>query len=79
VSGGDGAVTRMERSGVKRYGPLVICGDWTLGWFRLFGVGLWWKNRARHDLWFSERHWIRPFDFAFGTWHFRFLRRARPL
>jgi hypothetical protein len=62
-----------------KFGPLVTCGSRSCGWFRLFGYGLWWKDRSRHRLYFSERNWHRPFDFAIGTWHFKFLRRSRRL
>ena len=27
-----------------------------LGWFRLFGVGLHWKDTSRHRMYFSERN-----------------------
>lgn len=51
-------------------------GSITLGWFRVLGVGLWWKDTTRHRLYFSERSGRRPPSFTIGAWHFRILRRS---
>lgn len=60
----------------KFYG-FFFCGCRTSGFCRVFGYGIWWKNRAVHRLYFSERNWIDPFHFAIGTWHFKFLGRGK--
>lgn len=38
--------------------PNLFCVYWTtgLGWLRLFGFGLRWKDRRQHSLIFSERY-----------------------
>lgn len=52
-------------------------GGRTQGWFRIFGYGLWWKDRSRHRLYFSERNWHCPPHVMVGNWHFRFLGREQ--
>jgi hypothetical protein len=44
----------------------------TMGWVRIFGKGLRWKDVAIHGLLFSERHLNR--GFLFGKWHIGLLR-----
>lgn len=56
-------------------GPFFFFGNRTSGYFRIFGYGLWWKDRSKNRLYFSERNWIKPFHFAIGTYHFKFLGR----
>jgi hypothetical protein len=36
----------------------LFCGSFSpgFGWFRVFGVGLTWKDSKRHELLFSERN-----------------------
>jgi hypothetical protein len=62
--------------GYARWGPLVVCGSRTNGWFRLFGAGLWWKDTRYHRLYFSERNGHRPPSFTLGPVWFRWLRRG---
>ena len=58
-----------------KIGPITGAGDPTLGWVRLFGWGIHWKDTSRHWLLFSERNgYTVPFLRA-GTFHFRFLKR----
>jgi hypothetical protein len=40
---------------IKKYGPIRFYVGDGIGWFRLFGVGLHWKDTTRHPLLFSER------------------------
>jgi hypothetical protein len=57
-------VTRTEWGATQvTIGPRI--GDWPLfcgsfkpglGWFRIFGAGLSWKDAKRHGLMFSERN-----------------------
>lgn len=44
-----------------------------IGWFRVFGVGLIWKDLARHDLLFSERNRLVWGVIRLGRWYVRFL------
>jgi hypothetical protein len=39
----------------------ILCGhrEPGQGWFRLFGYGIAWKDRRRHELLFSERYGFR--------------------
>lgn len=48
-----------------------------IGWFRILGRGLHWKDTRRHPLLFSERHGFRKRR-QFGPWSFSFLARNRP-
>lgn len=44
-----------------------------IGWFRLFGRGISWKNIKKHDLLFSEKHgYVRRI--VIGHWQFRLVR-----
>lgn len=44
----------------------------TGGWFRLFGVGVVWKNLDHHRLCFSERNGFKK-HFEIGRWSFAWL------
>lgn len=44
------------------------------GWFRLFGVGISWKDTKRHRPIFSERQGYRR-GMCIGKWRFHFLPR----
>lgn len=43
-----------------------------LGWFRIFSVGLHWKDTSRHRMYFSERNGYRK-SLKIGSWRFTFL------
>jgi len=43
-----------------------------LGWFRLFGVGLHWKDTSRHRMYFSERNGYKK-ALKIGSWRISFL------
>lgn len=43
-----------------------------LGWFRIFGIGLHWKDTSRHTLSFSERNGYKKM-IKIGTWRIGFL------
>lgn len=45
-----------------------------LGWFRLFGIGLHWKDTARHRMYFSERNGNKK-ALKIGSWRISFLSR----
>lgn len=38
-----------------RFGPFIIVGNRSVGWFRLFGYGIAWADRAKFPPLFSER------------------------
>lgn len=44
-----------------------------LGWVRIFGAGVHWKDLRRRELSFMERYGFKR-GFAIGPWFFRFLR-----
>lgn len=73
----DPAEDPSAEPGAFHAGPVDFYGDRSNGYIRIFGVGLWWKDRSRRRLYFSERNWISPFHFAIGTWHFKFMGRSR--
>ena len=50
-----------------RFGPFCASYRPGLGWFRIFGVGLKWKDTTRHELLFSERQRITG-RFRIGRW-----------
>ncbi len=52
----------------------LICGFHRKGqwWFRVFGIGLSWKNIRIHGLMFSERYGHRK-GLRLGSWMFHFL------
>jgi len=52
----------------------VLCGvfDKELGWFRVFGIGVSWKDVNQHGLMFSERYGHRK-HIRIGSYVFRFL------
>jgi hypothetical protein len=43
-----------------------------LGWFRLFGIGLHWKDTSRHMMLFSERNGYKK-AIKIGSWQIAFL------
>ena len=47
-------------------------GDYTLGFVRLFGVGIRWKDRTKHHVFWSERSGKRP-SFRVGRYSFTLL------
>lgn len=48
-----------------------------IGWFRVFGYGLHWADRATHPPLFSERTGARR-RLHFGSWSIGVLRPGRP-
>jgi hypothetical protein len=46
------------------------------GWFRLFGVGLKWKDITRHGLLFSQRYGYEK-AITIGKWRISILKHAR--
>jgi hypothetical protein len=59
--------TRVLPGWQGRLGPLVVSWEPGFGWFRLFGVGLSWKDSKRHGLLFSERNSYRR-RLRIGSW-----------
>lgn len=51
--------------------PLAMHSTRGLGWFRIFGFGLHWKDTRIHPLLFSERYSGRGWQI--GHWRLRFL------
>jgi len=47
-----------------------------LGFFKLFGVGLRWKDTSRHRMFFSERNGITK-ALKIGSWRISFLPRNK--
>jgi len=47
-----------------------------IGWFRLFGRGIGWKDTRRHRLLFSERNGLTP-HVMIGPWSIAWLRVHR--
>ena len=43
-----------------------------LGWFRLFGLGLHWKDTSRHRIYFSERNGYKK-ALKISSWWISFL------
>ncbi|MFY7733580.1 MAG: hypothetical protein ACOVSR_08860 [Bacteroidia bacterium] len=43
-----------------------------LGWFRLFGVGLHWKDTSRHRMYFCERNGYKK-GLKIGSWRISLL------
>jgi hypothetical protein len=43
------------------------------GWFRVFGIGLHWKDITKHKLLFSERNNIHSNHIMIGKWRFAYL------
>lgn len=54
------------------YSIFLIYLDKRIGWFRLFGIGLSWKNIADHPLIFSGRMGY-PKYFKIGNWAIKYL------
>lgn len=46
-----------------------------LGWFRIFGRGLHWKDITRHPLLFSQRYGYKK-AITFGNWRFEYLKKS---
>ena len=47
-----------------------------IGWFRLFGVGMKWKDLRKHDLLFSERNGYTKY-IRIRNWTFGYLKRSK--
>lgn len=47
-----------------------------LGWFRIFGIGLHWKDITRHRLLFSQRYGYKK-AITIGKWRFEILKYER--
>jgi hypothetical protein len=45
------------------------------GWFRIFGIGLHWKDIAHHRLLFSQRNGHKK-SITLGNWRFEFLEKS---
>ncbi len=60
-----------------RIGPLYGTATKGIGFFRLFGWGIHWKDPSRHPLLFSERYGYERPSFTVRGWWFTFLRRGR--
>jgi hypothetical protein len=58
---------------------IIFCGRSVkgMGWFRLFGVGVSWKDTRVHPLVFSERLGSRK-GLRVGPWIFHFLAYVPP-
>lgn len=54
-----------------------FAGDHTLGFVRLFGYGVRWKDTTRHHVFWSERNKVR--SFSVGNYAFSLLDRMSPL
>ena len=44
-----------------------------IGWFRIFGIGLHWKDINRHELLFSQRYGYKK-AITIRKWRFEFLK-----
>jgi hypothetical protein len=44
------------------------------GWFRLFGVGLYWKDVRRHRLTFSQRYGRERLSIQLWHWRLKILK-----
>lgn len=55
-----------------------FAGDHTLGYVRLFGVGIRWKDRTKHHVFWSERIGKRP-SFRVGRYSFTLLGSMAPV
>lgn len=51
--------------------PVFCCSErpisYGMGWFRVFGYGLWLKDSSRHRLYFSQRNSLERF-LRVGSW-----------
>ena len=45
-----------------------------LGWFRIFGIGLHWKDTTRHMMYYSERNGLFR-SLRIGKWRIKILHR----
>lgn len=52
--------------------PLAAHSRRGIGWFRIFGYGLHWKNTTQHPLMFSER--VLGHGRQVGNWRFGWLK-----
>lgn len=43
-----------------------------IGWFRIFGIGIHWKDISRHKMYFSERNGYVKY-LKIGSWIFKLL------
>lgn len=43
-----------------------------MGWFRIFGYGIAWKNLSKHSYLFSERYGYKK-TYRLFNWSFKFL------
>lgn len=55
-----------------------FAGDHTLGFVRLFGVGIRWKDRTKHHVFWSERNG-KPLSFRVGRYSFTLLGQMAPV
>lgn len=53
--------------------PFAIAREPGIGWFRVFGYGLHWKDARRHFVFFSERNGLQRRSFRVGVWSFKVL------
>lgn len=50
----------------------ALCKGNGIGWMRLFGKGIHWKDTTRHRLYFSERNGYRK-SLNIGNWRLSYL------
>ena len=55
-----------------------FAGDHTLGYVRLFGVGIRWKDRTKHHVFWSERNG-KPLSFRVGRYSITLLGSMAPV
>lgn len=69
----------MSDSAIRKRtsGPLLYMIDCTVGWVRLFGVGVLWKHASEAPV-FSERYgYVRFWRIPGTPWRVRWLSRVR--
>ena len=67
---------KKSRTAFFRVGSVSLWAFYSvagLGWFRLFGVGLHWKDTSRHMMCFSERNGYKK-ALNIGSWRIRLLK-----
>jgi len=69
-------ITRKPVKTIRGFTNKIFCsmGDRDLGWIKIFGFGIGWKNLGKHKLLFSERMGFQQ-RYQIGNYSFKFFPR----